>query len=119
LALAQYRELAAFSQFASDLDDATRAQLEHGQSVTELMKQHQYSPMSVADMAISLFAANEGFLTDVALPKVGSFEAALIAYMNSEHSAVMNQVNESGDFNGDIAANFKSALEQFKATQTW
>ena len=119
LALAQYRELAAFSQFASDLDDATRAQLEHGQSVTELMKQHQYSPMSVADMAISLFAANEGFLTDVALPKVSSFEAALIAYMNSEHSAVMNQVNESGDFSSDIAANFKSALEQFKATQTW
>ena len=119
LALAQYRELAAFSQFASDLDDATRAQLEHGQSVTELMKQHQYSPMSVADMAISLFAANEGFLNDVALPKVGNFEAALISYMNSEHSDVMNQVNESGDFNGDIAANFKSALEQFKATQTW
>jgi F-type H+-transporting ATPase subunit alpha len=119
LALAQYRELAAFSQFASDLDDATRAQLEHGQSVTELMKQHQYSPMSVADMAISLFAANEGFLTDVALNKVGDFEAALISYMNSDHSAVMSQVNESGDFNGDIAASFKSALEQFKATQTW
>ena len=119
LALAQYRELAAFSQFASDLDDATRAQLEHGQSVTELMKQHQYSPMSVADMAISLFAANEGFLNDVVLPKVGDFEAALISYMNSEHSDVMNQVNESGDFNGDISANFKSALEQFKATQTW
>ncbi|MBT3437604.1 MAG: F0F1 ATP synthase subunit alpha [Oceanospirillaceae bacterium] len=119
LALAQYRELAAFSQFASDLDDATRAQLEHGQSVTELMKQHQYSPMSVADMAISLFAANEGFLTDVTLNKVGDFEAALISYMNSDHSAVMTQVNESGDFNGDIAASFKSALEQFKATQTW
>ena len=119
LALAQYRELAAFSQFASDLDDATRAQLEHGQSVTELMKQHQYSPLSVADMAISLFAANEGFLNDVALPKVGNFEAALISYMNSEHSAVMSQVNESGAFNDDISANFKSALEQFKATQTW
>jgi len=119
LALAQYRELAAFSQFASDLDDATRAQLEHGQSVTELMKQHQYSPMSVADMAISLFAANEGFLTDVALNKVGDFEAALISYMNSDHSAVMSQVNESGNFNDDIAASFKSALEQFKATQTW
>ena len=119
LALAQYRELAAFSQFASDLDDATRAQLEHGQSVTELMKQHQYSPMSVAEMAISLFAANEGFLSDVALNKVGDFEAALISYMNSEHSAVMSQVNESGNFNDDISANFKSALEQFKATQTW
>ncbi|MBT5629300.1 MAG: F0F1 ATP synthase subunit alpha [Oceanospirillaceae bacterium] len=119
LALAQYRELAAFSQFASDLDDATRAQLEHGQSVTELMKQHQYSPLSVADMAISLYAANEGFLSDVDLNKVGDFEAALMSYMNSEHTAVMNQVNESGNFNDDIAANFKSALEQFKATQTW
>ena len=119
LALAQYRELAAFSQFASDLDDATRAQLEHGQSVTELMKQHQYSPMSVAEMAVSLFAANEGFLTDIALNKVGDFEGALISYMNSEHSAVMSQVNESGNFNDDIAASFKSALEQFKATQTW
>jgi F-type H+-transporting ATPase subunit alpha len=119
LALAQYRELAAFSQFASDLDDATRAQLEHGQSVTELMKQHQYSPMSVAEMAVSLFAANEGFLSDVALNKVGDFEAALISYMHSEHSAVMSQVNETGNFNDDISANFKSALEQFKATQTW
>jgi len=119
LALAQYRELAAFSQFASDLDDATRAQLEHGQSVTELMKQHQYSPLSVADMAISLFAANEGFLSDVDLNKVGDFETALMSYMNSEHSAVMDQVNESGNFNDEIAANFKSALEQFKATQTW
>jgi F-type H+-transporting ATPase subunit alpha len=119
LALAQYRELAAFSQFASDLDDATRAQLEHGQSVTELMKQHQYSPMSVAEMAVSLFAANEGFLSDVALNKVGDFEAALISYMNSEHSAVMSQVNETGNFNDEISANFKSALEQFKATQTW
>ena len=79
LALAQYRELAAFSQFASDLDDATRAQLEHGQSVTELMKQHQYSPLSVADMAISLFAANEGFLSDVDLNKVGDFETALMS----------------------------------------
>ena len=119
LALAQYRELAAFSQFASDLDDATRAQLEHGQGVTELMRQHQYSPLSVADMAISLYAANEGFLSDVDLNKVGDFEAALMSYMNSEHTAVMNQVNESGNFNDDIAANFKSALEQFKATQTW
>ncbi len=119
LALAQYRELAAFSQFASDLDDATRAQLEHGQSVTELMKQQQYSPLSVADMAISLFAANEGFLSDVDLNKVGDFETALMSYMNSEHTAVMTQVNESGNFNDEIAANFSSALEQFKATQTW
>ncbi|MDP2380092.1 MAG: F0F1 ATP synthase subunit alpha, partial [Pseudohongiella sp.] len=70
IALAQYRELAAFAQFASDLDEATRAQLEHGQRVTELMKQGQYSPMSVAEMALVLFAANEGFLKDVELAKV-------------------------------------------------
>ena len=119
LALAQYRELAAFSQFASDLDDATRAQLEHGQAVTELMKQHQYSPMSVAEMAISLFAANEGFLNGVPLNKIGDFESALLSYMNSEHAAVMAQVNESGNYNDDIAASFKTGVEQFKATQTW
>jgi F-type H+-transporting ATPase subunit alpha len=119
LALAQYRELAAFSQFASDLDDATRAQLEHGQRVTELMKQNQYSPMSVAGMAVSLFAANEGFLTDVDLNKIGVFEAALFAYMNSEHADIMRQVNESGDYNDDIVAAFKAGVEQFKSTQTW
>jgi F-type H+-transporting ATPase subunit alpha len=119
LALAQYRELAAFAQFASDLDDATRAQLEHGQAVTELMKQHQYSPMSVADMAISLYAANEGFLTDVPLNKIGDFEGALLSFMNSEFAEVMAQVNESGNYNDDIAAKFKAGVEQFKATQTW
>ncbi|MCP4790770.1 MAG: F0F1 ATP synthase subunit alpha [Gammaproteobacteria bacterium] len=119
LALAQYRELAAFSQFASDLDDATRAQLEHGQRVTELMKQNQYSPMSVAEMAVSLYAANEGFLSDIALNKVGDFEAALLSYMNSENADIMSQVNESGNYNDDIAATFKASVEQFKATQTW
>ncbi len=119
LALAQYRELAAFSQFASDLDDATRAQLEHGQAVTELMKQNQYSPMSVAEMAVSLFAANEGYLADVELNKIGAFESALLSYMNSENADVMNQVNESGTYNDDIAAAFKAGVEQFKATQTW
>jgi F-type H+-transporting ATPase subunit alpha len=119
LALAQYRELAAFAQFASDLDDATRAQLEHGQSVTELMKQHQYSPMSVADMAISLYAANEGFLSGVPLNKIGDFEGALLSFMNSEFAEVMAQVNESGNYNDDISAKFKAGVEQFKATQTW
>ena len=119
LALAQYRELAAFSQFASDLDDATRAQLEHGQAVTELMKQNQYSPMSVAEMAVSLFAANEGYLNGIELNKIGDFESALLSYMNSENADVMNQVNESGNYNDDIAAAFKAGVEQFKATQTW
>ena len=81
IALAQYRELAAFAAFASDLDDATRAQLEHGQRVTELMKQKQYSPLSIAEMGVSLFAANEGFLEDIELNKVLDFESALLAYI--------------------------------------
>jgi F-type H+-transporting ATPase subunit alpha len=119
LALAQYRELAAFSQFASDLDEATRAQLEHGQRVTELMKQKQYSPMSVAEMGLSLYAANEGFLSDVELNKIGAFEAALVAYFNSEHADLMAKVNESGDYNDEIAAGFKAGIESFKSTQTW
>jgi len=119
LALAQYRELAAFSQFASDLDDATRAQLEHGERVTELMKQLQYSPQSVAEMGVVLFAANEGYLKDLEVKQVGSFEAALLSYMKAEHGDLMNQVNENGDWNGDIEASFKAALDKFVATQTW
>jgi F-type H+-transporting ATPase subunit alpha len=86
IALAQYRELAAFAQFASDLDEATRAQLEHGQRVTQLMKQGQYSPMSVAEMALVLFAANEGFLKDVELTKVVAFEKALLSYAKSQNA---------------------------------
>jgi F-type H+-transporting ATPase subunit alpha len=119
LALAQYRELAAFAQFASDLDEATRAQLEHGQAVTELMKQKQYAPMSVAEMGVVLYAANEGYLKDVAVDKIGKFEAALLDYMNSEEKALMDKINEKGDYNGDIEAGIKAAIEKFKATQTW
>ncbi|MFA5493609.1 MAG: F0F1 ATP synthase subunit alpha [Porticoccaceae bacterium] len=119
LALAQYRELAAFSQFASDLDEATRAQLEHGQRVTELMKQAQYSPQSVAEMGVVLYAANEGYLKAVEVNKVGAFEKALLDYMHSEHSDLMNQVNEKGDWNNDIEAGFKAALDKFVATQSW
>ena len=119
LALAQYRELAAFAQFASDLDDSTREQLEHGQAVTELMKQKQYSPMSVAEMGVVLYAANEGYLKGMAVEKIGSFEAALLDYMNSEKKALMDKINEKGDYNGEIEAEIKESLDQFKATQTW
>ncbi|MED5410927.1 MAG: F0F1 ATP synthase subunit alpha [Pseudomonadota bacterium] len=119
IALAQYRELAAFAAFASDLDDATRAQLEHGQRVTELMKQKQYSPLSIAEMAISLFAANEGFLEDIELNKVLDFEAALLSYMNSEHGDLLSNINETGDYSDDIESQFRSAIEKFKSTQTW
>ena len=118
-ALAQYRELAAFAQFASDLDEATRKQLEHGQRVTELMKQKQYAPMSIAEMAVSLYAAERGFLVDVEVSKVGAFEQALIAYFQREKADLLAKINEKGDFNDDIDAGIKSGIEAFKATQSW
>jgi F-type H+-transporting ATPase subunit alpha len=119
LALAQYRELAAFSQFASDLDDATREQLEHGQRVTELMKQAQYSPLSVAEMGVSLFAANEGYLKPVPVNKIVDFEAALLSYMRSDHGDLLDKVNESGAWDDDIQASYKAALDKFSASQSW
>jgi len=118
-ALAQYRELAAFSQFASDLDEATKAQLDHGERVTELMKQKQYSPQSIAEMGLMLYAADNGFLKAVEVNKIGDFESALLSYMKAEHGDLMDQINQSGDYNDDIAAGFKAALEKFVATQTW
>jgi len=119
LALAQYRELAAFAQFASDLDEATRAQLEHGQRVTELMKQKQYSPLSVAEMAIVIYAANSGYLKEVELNKIADFEAALLSFVNSEYASLMERINKSGDFSDEIEASFKEAMEKFVSTQTW
>jgi len=119
LALAQYRELAAFAQFASDLDDATRAQLERGQRVTELMKQAQYSPLSIAGMAFSLFAVNEGWMDDVPVNKIVDFEAAMQSYLNSNNADLVNSINENADFNDDIAATMKSAIEAFKANGVW
>ena len=101
-ALAQYRELAAFSQFASDLDDATRKQLSHGQKVTELLKQKQYAPMSVAQQSLVLFAAERGYLNDVEVAKVVSFEAALVAYADREHAELLNHINQTGNFNDEI-----------------
>ena len=118
-ALAQYRELAAFAQFASDLDEATRKQLEHGQRVTELMKQKQYAPMSVAEMAISLYAAEKGFLADIEINKVGAFETALLAWFKREKADLLAKINEKGDYNDEIEAGIKSGIENFKATQSW
>ena len=118
-ALAQYRELAAFSQFASDLDDATRAQLDHGERVTELMKQKQYSPQSIAEMGLVLFAADKGYLTDIEVDKIGDFEGALLSYMHAEHGDLMSSVAASGNYNDEIDASFKAAIETFKNTQTW
>lgn len=119
LVLAQYRELAAFAQFASDLDEATRAQLELGVRVTELMKQGQYSPLSTAEMAFSLFAANEGFLNDVDASKVVPFEKAMHDYVNSNSAAIVAKINDTADYNDEIAAEMKTAIEAFKANGVW
>jgi len=118
LALAQYRELAAFAQFASDLDDATRAQLERGQRVTELMKQAQYSPMSVPEMAVSLFAVDRGYMDDVELAKVGAFEAAMLDYMNNSQAEFMENL-AAGDWNDELEAQMTSAVDEFKSTGAW
>ena len=119
LDLAQYRELAAFAQFASDLDEATRKQIERGQRVTELMKQNQYSPMSVAEMAISLHAANEGFLDELEVSKVLDFEAALQSYMKSEHDKLIKKINKTGDYGDEIKQEIQSGIEAFIKTSSW
>ena len=118
-ALAQYRELAAFSQFASDLDDATKQQLANGKAFTELLKQKQYAPMSVAQQALSLYAADRGFMADVDVEKILDFEAALHGYLTSEKGELEEQINTTGDWNDDIENQFKELVEDFKKTQTF
>ena len=113
MALAQYRELAAFAQFASDLDEATRKQLERGQRATELMKQKQYSPLSVSEMALSLFAVNEGYLDDVEVTKISDYESALHDYARSNESELLENINKTGDYNDDIEASMKKICDDF------
>ncbi len=119
LALAQYRELAAFSQFASDLDESTRKQLERGQRVTETMKQGQYSPMSVAQMAASLFAVNEGYMDEVDAKKIVAFEAALQSYMKSHQADLLRHIDETKDYNDGIVKRLHTAMRDFKANHSW
>src|SRR5574344_661465 len=118
-ALAQYRELAAFAQFSSDLDDATRKQLNHGQKVTELMKQRQYAPMSVAAQTLVLFSAERGYLDDVELNKIGDFEAALLSFASTEHADLMAEINAKADYNDDVVAKLTALIKDFKSTQTY
>ena len=118
-ALAQYRELAAFSQFASDLDEATKAQLARGQRITELIKQKQYAPMSVAQQSLSIFSADRGFMDDVEVEKIGSFEEALHSFFTSEKPDLEKSINDTGDWNDDIEKQFTEVVEQFKKTQTF
>ncbi len=119
ITLAQYRELAAFSQFASDLDEATRKQLERGQRVTEMLKQRQYQPLSVAETALSLYCVNEGYLDDVELKNILHFEAALHEYLRNNYADFMRQVNEKPDYSDETVQQFKEIVEKFKQTQTW
>lgn len=119
IALAQYRELAAFSQFASDLDEATRRQLERGQRMTEMMKQPQYSPLSVAEIAVSMFAVDKGYLDDVPLSKVVGFERELLAYMRAHQKKLLDDINQHCDYNDNVEAMLHTAISAFKETQTW
>ena len=119
LSLAQYRELAAFSQFASDLDEQTRKQLEHGERIMELMKQKQYSPLSVAETALSLFAADKGYLGDVEVSKVCAFEEAWHAHMHAQCADLMKRIDDSGDYDDEIEATFKKEIETFKSQGVW
>ncbi len=119
LALAQYRELAAFAQFASDLDEATRKQLERGRRVMELMKQPQYAPLSVAEMAVTLFAINKGSFDDVAVNKLLAFESALHAYMKSQNKTLMDAIESTKDLSADNEKILLAAIEKFKTTAVY
>jgi F-type H+/Na+-transporting ATPase subunit alpha len=119
LALAQYRELAAFAQFASDLDEATRKQLERGRLVMELMKQTQYSPMSVAEMAVTLFAINKGAFDGIPVNKILAFEAAMQSYMKSQQKALMEAIESSKDLSGDNEKALSAAIDAFKSTAVY
>jgi len=119
LALAQYRELAAFSQFASDLDEATRKQLERGERVMEMMKQAQYQPMSVAEMAISLFAANEGYLDDVPVDQIVAFENAMQAYVKSNSGELVDEIDKNKSYSDEVVSKITAALEDFKKNGSW
>lgn len=119
IAQAQFRELEAFSQFASDLDEATRKQLDRGQRVVEILKQKQYMPMSVAQMAVSMFIAEKGYLDDVAIDKIVDFESALLDYLNENYADMLTNINEQCVYSDEVQEGLKQAVESFKETQTW
>lgn len=118
-ALAQYRELAAFSQFSSDLDESTRKQLNHGEKVTELMKQNQFAPLTVAEQSVLLFAAERGFIEDVELAKIRDYENALIAFANTEYASDMQAIQEKPDYNDEVIEKLTTILTKFKETQSY
>lgn len=118
-ALAQYRELAAFSQFVSDLDEATKKQLERGKLLTEIMKQKQYKPLSIGEQAAILFAADKGFLDDIPFSSIGVFEQKLHAYLQSEEKEFLEKLNLSGEYNDEVVNKLTAILTAFKNSQAW
>ncbi|MCE1183857.1 MAG: F0F1 ATP synthase subunit alpha, partial [Rhodocyclales bacterium] len=112
----QYRELAAFAQFASDLDEATRKQLERGRLVTELMKQPQYSPMSISEMAVTLYAADKGYFDDVEVKRALECEKAMISFLKANHADVMNTMESTADLSADTEKALAAGLQAFKST---
>ncbi|HEY1437432.1 MAG TPA: F0F1 ATP synthase subunit alpha [Casimicrobiaceae bacterium] len=119
LSLAQYRELAAFAQFASDLDQATLKQLDRGRLVTELMKQPQYSPLSVSEEALTLFSVNKGYYDDVPVEKALAFEASLRQFVKSKYAALMDKVEQTKDMDAEGEKAFSAAIEDFKKNGTF
>ncbi len=117
LDLAQYRELAAFSQFGSELDKATQAQLARGARMVELLKQEQYNPMPVADQVLSLFAGVNGFIDDVPIKKVREFEAGLLEYIKDKHPKVREEVVSKKKIDDEIAGQLKQIIGEFKKTK--
>jgi len=119
LALAQYRELAAFAQFASDLDEATRKQLERGRMVTELMKQPQYQPLAVWEMALTLFAVNNGYFDDIEVKKALSAEKSMRDYLKDKYAAVVDGMESKKDLSADEEKALKAAIEDWKKSGTF
>jgi len=117
--LAQYRELAAFAQFASDLDEATRRQLDRGARVTELLKQSQYSPLPISLMAASLYAVNKGFLDDIEVKRVLAFEAGLHKYLRAGHAALITKLDDTKQLDKDSESELAAAITEFKKSGTF
>ena len=115
LDLSQYRDVAAFAQFASDLDQATRNQLERGQRVTDLLKQGQFSPMPVEEQVGVIFAGTQGLIDDVPVTELGRFEQELLAYLRDAHSQTLEGIRSSGDLSDDAESDLRSAIGEFKA----
>ena len=119
ISLAQYRELEAFAQFASDLDEATRKQLERGQRIMEILKQPQYLPLSVAEMAVVWYVTDKGYLDDVDLKRVSDFENALLSYLRDQQSALLTEINANPVLTDEIVNKIKAVIEEFKNTQAY